>query len=448
MANDMHSGNDAATLLAGMHKDLAKGLLPLRVFNDRAIYDHELRHIFARSWVFIGHETELPNPGDYALRYIGEDPFIFIRDSAGVIRVLFNACRHRGVQICRVSMGNAKEFTCPYHGWSYSNDGKLTGVPARRQGYRQLNLEDWSLYSAPHVKNYHGLIFANLDPNAVSFEQHIGRYAWYLDTQFLLSDGGMEVIGEPHRWVVDANWKQGAENFCGDSSHTQMAHRSAMEAGVVGTSAAGAPGKSGLHVHDCDGHAISTRLAAPGSTVFWEYPEEVTRHFKPGRLSEAQFDFARRGVVHDGTVFPNFSYLHLGVTDSAEKSAAGFLTMRVWQPRGPSKTEIWNWFLVPKEAPAAYKQRAYEVGMSSFSPSGSFEQDDVAIWPSIARSARTVFAEMNDIKLNYQMGLDEMSDTVPLTDWPGPGIAEASNAGEGGLRTFHHTWLRQMMKRG
>ena len=84
--------------------------------------------------------------------------------------------------------------------------------------------------------------------------------------------------------------------------------------------------------------------------------------------------------------------------------------------------------------------------MSSFSPSGSFEQDDVAIWPSIARSARTVFAEMNGIKLNYQMGLAEMSDTEPLTDWPGPGVAEASNAGEGGLRTFHHTWLRQMTK--
>ena len=135
MVDDMHSGNGAATLLAGMHKDLAKGLLPLRVFNDRAIYEHELRHIFARSWVFIGHETELPKPGDYALRYIGEDPFIFIRDSAGVIRVLFNACRHRGVQICRASMGNAKEFTCPYHGWSYSNDGKLP-APHRPDFFR------------------------------------------------------------------------------------------------------------------------------------------------------------------------------------------------------------------------------------------------------------------------------------------------------------------------
>jgi phenylpropionate dioxygenase-like ring-hydroxylating dioxygenase large terminal subunit len=446
MAQGSHSGSDAAALLADMKDDLANGMVPLRVFNNREIYELELRRIFAQSWVFIGHETELPNAGDYALRHIGQDPFIFLRDDNGEIRVLFNSCRHRGVQICRASMGNTSEFVCPYHGWTYRNDGTLIGVPARNQGYRKLKLEDWSLFSVPHLTNYHGLIFANLDPDAIPFEQHLGSYAWYLDTQLLLSEGGMEVIGEPHRWIVDANWKQGAENFCGDSSHTQMVHRSAIESGVAGTAAAGAPGKSGLHVHDCDGHAISTRLAAPGQTAFWDYPEEVTRHFKPGRLSEAQFDFARRGIVHDGTVFPNFSYLHLGVTDSAERKPAGFLTVRVWQPRGPGETEIWSWTMVPREASDSYKQRAYEVSMSSFSPSGSFEQDDVAIWPGIARSARTVFAELNDIKLNYQMGMGEMGDSPHLQDWPGPGVAEASNAGEGGLRTFHNTWLRQMTR--
>jgi len=446
MATATQSDGGIEHFLAAMREDLSKGLVPLKVFNNPKIFDLELRRIFARSWVFIGHETELPNPGDYAMRYIGQDPFIFVRDAAGVIRVLFNACRHRGAQVCRAERGNAAEFVCPYHGWNYRNDGTLIGVPARTQGYRKLKLEDWSLLPAPHVINYHGLIFANLDPYAVPFEQHIGRYAWYLDTQLLLTEGGMEVVGEPHRWQVDANWKQGAENFCGDSSHTQSVHRSAMEVGAAGVAAAGAPGKTGLHVHDCDGHAISTRLAAPGETTFWEYPEEVTRNFKPDRLSEAQFDFARRGIVHDGTVFPNFSFLHLGVTDSRERSPAGFLTIRVWQPRGPGETEIWNWVLVPKEAPDSYKERAYEVAMSSFSPSGSFEQDDVAVWPGIARSARTIFAQMNDIKLNYQMGLDAMGDSPPLEDWPGPGVAEASNAGEGGLRTFHNTWLRQMLK--
>jgi hypothetical protein len=145
-------------------------------------------------------------------------------------------------------------------------------------------------------------------------------------------------------------------------------------------------------------------------------------------------------------VFPNFSFLHFGLTDSPDRPAAGYLSLRVWQPKGPGKTEIWQWIMAPKEASDSYKRRAYQVGMSSFGPSGSFEQDDVAVWPGVARSASTVFAEVNNVKLNYQMGLGSMGDVEPIAGWPGPGVAIPSNAGEAGLRTFHRTWYDRMMK--
>ena len=441
-----HVEDKVPEFLAGMEADLEQGLLPVRVFNNQQIYDLELRRIFARSWVFIGHESEIPNPGDFAARYIGDDPFIFVRGNDGIIRVLLNSCRHRGAQVCRTEVGNAKSFTCPFHGWSYKNNGELDGVPAKREGYRELNLSQWGLFAAPKVASYCGLVFANLDPDAVSFDEYLGSYKWYLDIQLKLSEGGMEVIGEPHRWIVDANWKQGAENFCGDSSHTQMTHKSVIDVGIVDRAAAGAPNKKfGLHVHDCDGFAISIRQLEEGSSVFWNYPPDVTAHFSTKRLSEAQYELAKRSIVHNGTVFPNFSFLHFGVTDSEEKPAAGYLSIRVWQPKGPGKTEIWNWIMAPKEASQAYKRRAYQVGMSSFGPSGSFEQDDVAVWPGVARSASTVFAEINNVKLNYQMGLGAMGDSQPIADWPGPGTAIQSNAGEGGLRTFHRTWYERIM---
>ncbi len=436
----------ASKLLENVKSDLEQGLLPIQVFNNRELYDLELRRVFAKSWVYIGHETEIPAPGDYALRYIGEDPFIFVRDSQGVVQVLFNSCRHRGSQVCRSEVGNTTHFVCSYHGWTYKNNGQLDGVPARSLGYRELDFSKWGLISAPHVGNYHGLIFANLDPDAVSLDSYLGQYRWYLDIQFLLSDGGMEVIGQPHRWQVDANWKQGAENFVGDSSHTQAVHRSALEVGITDSTTAGAPGTAfGIHVYECDGSAISIRQLGPDKTAFWEYPEEVTRFFGPGRLSPEQFDLAKRALVHDGTIFPNFSFIHVGLTDSLERKPAGYLSLRVWQPRGPDKTEIWSWILAPKEASDAYKRRAYRAGMSTFSPSGSFEQDDVAIWPGIAQSARTVFAEVTGMKLNYQMGLGDMSNVALINDWPGPGIAVPSNAGESGLRTFHRTWCRHML---
>ena len=295
--------------LTGMGDDLKKGLLPLRVFNNQQVYDAELRRIFARSWVYIGHESEIPKPGDYAMRTIGEDPFIFVRGKDGVIRVLLNSCRHRGAQICRTEMGNASGFTCSFHGWSYKNTGELEAVPAKKDGYRQLDISQWGLFAAPKVESYCGLVFANLDPEAASLDDYLGSYKWYLDIQFKLSEGGMEVIGEPHRWMVDANWKQGAENFCGDSSHTQMTHRSVIDVGIVDKAAAGAPNKKfGLHVHDCNGFAISIRQLDEGKSVFWEYPPEVSSHFSADRLSEAQYQLAKRSIVHNGTVFPNFSF--------------------------------------------------------------------------------------------------------------------------------------------
>jgi hypothetical protein len=189
---------------------------------------------------------------------------------------------------------------------------------------------------------------------------------------------------------------------------------------------------------------VSIRQLEPGQKIFWLYPDEVSQLFRPGRLSPAQFDLAGRALVHTATLFPNLSLLHTGLTDSQDRPPGGYLSLRVWQPKGPGKTEIWNWILAPKEASDSYKERAYRLGMSSFGPSGSFEQDDVNIWPGIARTAASVFAEINGMKANYQMGLGAMTDVRPVADWPGPGVALPSNADEGGLRTFYRTWYDRM----
>lgn len=435
-------------LIDDIRRDLDIGLIAPAVFSDPDLYQAELRRIFTRTWVFLGHESEIPNRGDFVQRNIGEDPFIVIRDDNGDVRVLLNACRHRGATVCRVQAGNARMFVCPYHGWTYTNSGELSGVPVRNLGYAKLKLSDWGLYAAPNVAVYSGLIFANLDKDAPSFEEYVGDYAWYLDINFHLSEGGMEVLGEPHRWLVDANWKQGAENFCGDSAHTQMTHRSALQIGVADLSSAGAPKPdAGVHVHDISGHAVSIRRR-PGEKPFFSYPPEVKRHFRPGALNEQQFALAEESLLHNGTLFPNFSFLHIGLSEESGKEAAGFLTVRLWMPKGPRQTEIVSWILAPKEASEEYKRRAYRIGMSSFSPSGNFEQDDVSVWPGGARTGGSIFAAMNHMRYNYQMGLGDMSPLPPKEIWDGPGIADSSNAGEGGLRSFHKTWLKWMKGSG
>jgi len=101
------------------------GLVDRRIFADREIYELERERVFARCWLYLGHECEIPRPGDFVTRYMGEEPVILCRDLHGGLRAHLNLCRHRGNRVCRADRGNTKLFTCSYHGWSYTSDGKL-----------------------------------------------------------------------------------------------------------------------------------------------------------------------------------------------------------------------------------------------------------------------------------------------------------------------------------
>src|SRR5437867_3425842 len=194
-------------LLDDVDRSLEEGLVPLRIYNDPELYELELERIFARCWVCVAHESEIPNPGDYVLRTIGEDPWIVIRDDNGDVHVLFNSCRHRGTQVCGADQGNTDLFRCPYHGWTYDNSGALVVVPERLEAYKMLDLREWGLHQAPQMDTYQGLIFACLDPEAPSLADYLGDFTWYMDLSFGMAKGGMEVVGEPNRWVMAGDWK-------------------------------------------------------------------------------------------------------------------------------------------------------------------------------------------------------------------------------------------------
>ena len=115
--------------------DLAKGQISREIFVNDAIYAQEQERLFARAWLFVGHESQIPNPGDFFVSGMGEESVILCRDRAGEIHVFLNSCRHRGMKVCRYDEGNTPVFTCPYHGWSYGTDGKLVGVPYFREAY-------------------------------------------------------------------------------------------------------------------------------------------------------------------------------------------------------------------------------------------------------------------------------------------------------------------------
>jgi nitrite reductase/ring-hydroxylating ferredoxin subunit len=421
---------------------LREGLLPQKVYNDEGIYEAELRRVFGRCWTFVGHETEIPEPGDYCQRFIGRDPFIFVRGEDDEIRVLFDSCRHHGSKLCQAEQGNSSHFRCPYHGWTYKNTGDLAGIPLRHQAFQNLDPAEWSLHEAPRVENYNGMVFASLRHDGPSFREYLGDFAWYLDVHLDVAKGGMEVVGEPHRWRAESDWKSGADNFSADSYHTGVAHRSVFEVGFGAEEISGTAGQeTQTHVTHADSGSTSLRLLDPDDKIYFGYPEE---YVDTSTLNDAQTELAAACGAATGTIFPNLSFIHLAATNDPDEGLDGFLSFRQWQPVGPGEMEAWSWVLAPAAASDEYRKRAYDVALGTFSPSGNFEQDDFAVWDGIADAAGSVFAEKEGLMMNYQMGTEAASDAEIVDDWDGPGQAWSTNLEEGTCRTFHGNWQKAM----
>lgn len=449
MAASVERRTDPAlrSILDEVDRALAGGRLPLRIFNDPVVHSAELEQIFARSWVFVAHESEIPNRGDYVLREIGRDPFIIVRGSDGVVRVLFNSCRHRGTQVCRYEKGSSSTFRCPFHGWVYNNLGELTGVPNRAQVYERMDLRDWGLHKAPLVEIYDGLVFACLDRAAGSLEEHLGDMRWYLDLNLLTCPDGMEVIGEPIRWRIRADWKLGAETFCGDSYHLQHLHRSVFDVGLVPQFRGKAESRRGLDVHvtECSGHSTVVIRAPEGASVFWGTPEAGQDVFRDTVVDPAQFEFAKRSIFQVGTIFPSFSFMHTSTAYSVGGPQGSYFVIRQWQPKGLGSVEAWNWTLVPKGSSDDLKEMAYRGSLSQVGPAGNFEAEDSVVWEGITAVAGGVFARKLGATLNYTMGLDTENAEV-MENFVGPGTVYDTRLEDGVQRTFYRHWLQEMLR--
>lgn len=426
-------------LRQGLHDIQSAWTVPAYFFNDPEVHRVELERVFGRIWVFLGHESEIAQPGDYVVRYIGADQFIVCRDEQGEIQAHFNSCRHRGMQVCRAEMGNASHYRCPYHGWTYNNKGKLVGVPAGKQAYgNKLNKSDWGLRPIPRLGSYKGMIFGSLDPNAESLDDYLGAFKFYLDIVMDRSHGGMEVVGAPQRWIIDANWKLGVDNFVGDAYHTMMTHRSMVELGL-------APpdpkfGLYGEHVHTDRGHGIGLIGPPPGLDLpeFMGMPDNIVEELEE-RLSPEQIEVLRQTAFIHGNVFPNLSIGNFLLAKDHMSPPTSYVTLRLWHPLGPDKLEVWSFFLVEKNAPEDYKEESRLAYVRDFGISGVFEQDDAENWRSITRVLGGQLAKSHDF--NYQMGRGILQEDP---DWPGPGHAFPIDYAEANQRNSLEYWMQLM----
>ena len=209
-------------------QDVTEFRVRTAIYRDPAIFEAEMQKIFERTWIYIGHESEVEHPGDYRTGSIGRQPIIWSRGDDGQIHVLFNSCRHRGNAVCRAERGNSHFFQCPYHGWIYTNSGSLVGV-TERGGYADGSLKDVSgLIKVPRVAVYRGLIFASLSPAGESIEEYLGPVRKYVDLWADRSPVGKVHVLRPHKFVYPGNWKFQVENGA-DGYHPNFVHESAFK---------------------------------------------------------------------------------------------------------------------------------------------------------------------------------------------------------------------------
>ena len=341
------------------------GLVSRRIFIEPEIYEQELQRIFARCWLFLCHDSMIPNPGDFLSTYMGEDSILVTRDNDGKVHALLNVCRHRGNRVCRADMGNASSFTCTYHGWTYRNDGKLIGVPNFKEAYYgELDRDRWGLVPVTQLDNYKGFYFGTFDSEAPSLMDYLGEMRWYMDAFFDRREGGIEVVGGVHKSVLPCNWKFPAESFGGDGYHVRWTHISAMS--TTFTTGVGLKLKQGgTMISLGNGHCIQALggndVPEPPIPELLEYEAQIRPEVER-RLGAR----ARLVTPFVGTIFPNFSILR-----------ANSRTFRVWQPRGPDKIMIWSWNYMDKAAPSHVKEALRLSGIRTFGPGGTYEQDDM-----------------------------------------------------------------------
>jgi phenylpropionate dioxygenase-like ring-hydroxylating dioxygenase large terminal subunit len=416
--------------------DAERGVISREIFVDASLYRDEAEKLFTRAWLFIGHESQIARPGDFFVSRMGEESVILCRDKDGKIHVFLNTCRHRGMKVCRYDQGNTALFTCPYHAWSYTTDGKLFGVPQFKTLYEGvLDKSQWSLIEVPRLANYKGTIWASWDPDAPSFADYLGAAKDHLDQVLDCRDGregGSEVFGGVHKWVIPGNWKFAAENFLGDTYHN-ISHRSVDLVGIGPSAAAGIKGRRDNELADAQhvwvsfpaGHGVHSALKPPEAPYVEQFldnklVDDYFRHCyeeRRRRLGERA-----RLLPFTGTIFPNTSY-------HGRQPRA----LCVWHPHGPDHTEIWRFFLVDKDAPAEVKDLLRHYYMRYSGPAGMTEQDDMENWNYASAASRGPIARRHPY--NYQQSLH-----ASRTDDPVPGTVSLQIT-EQNARNYYRRWL-------
>lgn len=420
------------------------------VFTDPEIFELEMKYIFEKNWMYLCHESQVKNPGDFFTVQMGRQPVIVTRDKAGEIHGFINACSHRGAQLVNTAGGNKRSFTCPFHMWSFSLDGTLMdcGEHKGKVGYSEcFTKDDLGLQKIGNIGNYRGFIFGVIDDDACSLEEYLAEAKHALDLLADQSDEGLEILPGATSYTYNGNWKLQAENGV-DGYHLEAIHgnyvmtianRKKIQAEKdpvkpvdVGAIASGTSELPGGYFDLGQGHVM----------LWAEFPSAADRPLHVGgRMSELEERYgALRAKFIGGFLRNTCIYPNVFVMDQMSTQ------IRRFHPVAVDKTEVTTYCIAPIGETDAARERRIRQYEDFFNATGMATPDDLTAFNNsqlgfMGRKAR--WSEMSRGSKNIVDGPEEVAKGVGINP-----VTSGTNLEDEGLMVAQHRHWADMMAQG
>ena len=376
-------------------------------YSSAAVFEEEKRRILRRSWIILGHDCELPNPGDFIVRPVLDRELIFNRDVEGRVHAFFNSCRHRGASVCRESRGNRKRFVCPYHGWAYRSSGELFDQGSKF-GYGERFNEGgfYDLAQVPRLEQRAGFWFVCFDPAVPPLDEYLAGAAPLLDEIAEHSQAGLRVVRGCHEYEIKANYKLICENSY-DGYHLNLTHASYvdyMKTMVKGLSSIDIRGgaRSLDNGHACFELRIPTGRPVAQWLPVWGEEARVEIEAKKAELERRLGpDKADRiaNVNRNMVIFPN------SIINDQQT-----ILMRTVTPMAHNRMIIRAWSFGPADETPTLRRIRNECTLSFLGPGGFATPDDVEMLELCQRGFETSDSEWNDMSKGYHAGERSLHD--------------------------------------
>jgi len=427
-----------------LEEDKEKGIYRNKreMFTNPQLFELELKYIFEGNWVFLAHESQIPEKNDYFTTNMGRQPIIIARNKEGELNAFINACSHKGAVLCRFKSGNKSSYTCPFHGWTFNNSGKLLKVKDPKEaGYPSSFNCDGShdLKKVARFESYRGFLFGSLNPDVQPLEDFLGEARKIIDMVVDQSPDGLEVLRGSSSYVYEGNWKLTAENGA-DGYHVTAVHwnyaatqqqRKLKEAGDdIRAMSAGGWGKKGGGFYSFEnGHLLLwTR---------WDNPEDRPLFNQRGRLV-AEFGEARAdwmiGHSRNLCLYPN-----LYLMDQFGSQ------LRIARPISVDRTEVTIYCIAPKGEIAEARARRIRQYEDFFNVSGMATPDDLEEFRACQAGYQGRAMEWNDMSRGAEHWIEGPDEAAVQIDLK-PALSGVRTEDEGLFVRQHEYWQQQMVK--